>query len=66
LTEIDTPETWGTASRFRRLARVDADTASYWLRTVGRRAHHFGHPNLNIDRCPGCAFEDSAKAEAAR
>jgi hypothetical protein len=57
LTEIDTPETWGTASRFRRLARVDADTAAYWLLTVHRPAHRVGHPLLNVEDCPGCAFE---------
>jgi hypothetical protein len=49
--------TWGTATYFSRLTGADLETASYWLRTVSRPAHRFGHPHLNIDGCPGCAFE---------
>jgi hypothetical protein len=57
---------WGTASHFRRLARVDVDTAAYWLATVHRPAHRISHPFLNVEGCPGCAFETAAQTEATR
>jgi hypothetical protein len=59
---VDTPDTWGTPSRFRRLARVDLDDAAYWLAAVSRPAHRAGHPRLNVKRCPGCVFETATAA----
>lgn len=55
--KVVTPDTWGTASQFRRLARVDQDVAAYWLDTVHRPAHRVAHPRLNVESCPGCVFE---------
>lgn len=60
--DVDTSETWGTASRFRRLAQTDPDTAAYWLATVDRVTHRAGHPHLNIAGCPGCRFEQAVAA----
>ena len=54
-------DTWGTASYFRRLARVDLDVAAYWVGQVHRPAHRFQHPHLNIEGCPGCAFETAVR-----
>jgi hypothetical protein len=55
---IGPPEdSWGTLPYFRRLARVDAVEGLYWLVTVFRPAHRTGHPLLNVEGCPGCAFE---------
>jgi hypothetical protein len=56
------PESWGTARFFARLARAEHDVAAYWVGTVHRPAHRVGHPRLNIDGCPGCAYEQAAKA----
>lgn len=59
-TNVDTFDTWGTASRFRRLAKVDPDVAAYWLTTVHRVTHRTGHPQLTVVGCPGCIFETAA------
>jgi hypothetical protein len=55
--EVDTSETWGTVSHFRRMTRVDLDVARYWLDTVHRPAHRATHWLLNVEGCPGCTFE---------
>jgi hypothetical protein len=54
-------ERWGTASYFARIARVDLETAAYWVRTVYRPGHRIGHPFLSIDGCPGCNYETAAR-----
>lgn len=51
---------WGTATLFQRLTRVDLETAAYWLRTVARPAHRLSHPFLSIAGCPGCTYEKAA------
>ncbi len=56
------PETWGTATYFARLARVDQGTSIYWVTRVARRAHKLGHPFLSIAGCPGCLFERAGAA----
>lgn len=49
--------TFGTTSYFSRMTGADRDIAAYWTKTVDRAAHRNVHPRLNIEGCPGCAFE---------
>ena len=56
---VDTSDTCGTASQFRRLAQVDPDTAAYWLATVDRVPHRTAPPLLTVVGCPSCRFEQA-------